>query len=184
MTTTQVSKPRGTLQRRRKSFSAGLRLKQISTANKWRLVLLAFTIVYATFLLLNLGYMTLQWDEMPHMNGSLLLTRGQTERYLTIYGYYPPVYDIATTGFYQLFGVSAASGRLAAVTFSLLAIWIVFEFANRTYGPRTALLSSVLLGTMPGFFWLSRVAMLETMLIFFFSLTLFFFFTWLSNEKD
>jgi 4-amino-4-deoxy-L-arabinose transferase-like glycosyltransferase len=184
LTTTQPSKPQGTLRRWADAFSAGLRLKLASKTNRWRLALLVFMVVYAVFLLLNLGYMSFQWDEMPHMNGGLLLSRGQTGQYLTIYGYYPPVYDIATTGFYQLFGVSAASGRLAAVAFSLLAIWIVFEFANRTYGPRIALLSSVLLGTMPGFFWLSRVAMLETMLIFFFSLTLFFFLTWLHNEKD
>jgi 4-amino-4-deoxy-L-arabinose transferase-like glycosyltransferase len=184
LTTTQPSKPQGTLRRWADAFSAGLRLKLASKTNRWRLALLVFMVVYAVFLLLNLGYMSFQWDEMPHMNGGLLLSRGQTDQYLAIYGYYPPVYDIATTGFYQLFGVSAAAGRLAAVAFSLLAIWIVFEFANRTYGPRIALLSSVLLGTMPGFFWLSRVAMLETMLIFFFSLTLFFFLTWLHNEKD
>ncbi len=163
---------------------AGPRLKLGGKTNKWRMMLIVFTVFYASFLLLDLGYMTLQWDEMPHMNGGLLLIRGQTYDYLTIYGYYPPLYDIMTTGNYELFGVSAASGRLAAVAFAVFSIWIVFEFANRVYEPRIALLSSVLLGTMPGFFWLSRVAMLETMLIFFFSLTLFFFFTWLRNEKN
>jgi hypothetical protein len=70
------------------------------------------------------------------------------------------------------------------VIFSLLSIWVTFELANRTYGPKVALTSAVLLGVMPGFFWLSRVAMLETMLIFFFTLTLFFFFTWLNKHKD
>ena len=184
LTTEQSSRVHGTLKRLANASSTGLRRTLANKTNKWRLVLLVFTVVYAAFLLLDLGYMTLQWDEMPHMNGGLLLARGQTDRYLTIYGYYPPIYDIVTTGCYQLFGVGAASGRLAAVAFSLFSIWIVFEFANRAYEPRTALLSSVLLGTMPGFFWLSRVAMLETMLIFFFSFTLFFFFTWLSNEKD
>ena len=184
LTTEQSSRVHGTLKRLANASSTGLRRTLANKTNKWRLVLLVFTVVYAAFLLLDLGYMTLQWDEMPHMNGGLLLARGQTDRYLTIYGYYPPIYDIITTGCYQLFGVGAASGRLAAVAFSLFSIWIVFEFANRAYEPRTALLSSVLLGTMPGFFWLSRVAMLETMLIFFFSFTLFFFFTWLSNEKD
>lgn len=164
--------------------STGLPLRRASETNKWRLLLIVFMVVYAAFLLLDLGYMTLQWDEMPHMNGGLLLTRGQTKDYLTIYGYYPPLYDILTTGSYQLFGVNATSGRLMAVAFSLLAIWIVFEFANRFYEPKIALLSGVLLGTTPGFFWLSRVAMLETMLIFFFSLAMFFFLTWLNNENN
>jgi 4-amino-4-deoxy-L-arabinose transferase-like glycosyltransferase len=184
LTTKRASRLRGAFERLLSTSSAGLRLKLTSKTNKWRLALLVFTVVYAFFLLFNVGYMGFQWDEMPHMNGALLLSRGQTSEYLAIYGYYPPLYDIVNTGYYQLFGASAASGRLAAVTFSLLAIWIVFEFANRSYEPRTALLSSVLLGTMPGFFWLSRVAMLETMLIFFFSLTLFFFFTWMRDKKD
>ncbi len=128
--------------------------------------------------------MTMQWDEMSHLHGGLLLYRGQPQAYLKQYGYYPPLYDLLTTGFFQVLGVSSASGRLTAVIFSLLSIWVTFELANRTYGSKVALTSAVLLGVMPGFFWLSRVAMLETMLIFFFTLTLFFFFTWLNKHKD
>jgi 4-amino-4-deoxy-L-arabinose transferase-like glycosyltransferase len=184
LATKRLSRLPGALRGLTGASSAGLRLKLAAKANRWRLVLLVFLAVYAALLLLNLGYMSFQWDEMPHMNGALLLSRGQTDEYMSLYGYYPPLYDVITTGFYQLFGVGATSGRLAAVAFSLLAIWIVFEFANRVYGARIALISSLMLGTMPGFFWLSRVAMLETMLMFFFSLTLFFFFTWLNDKKD
>ena len=161
-----------------------LRLWLKTGFNKWRLALLVFIIVYAVFLLLELGYMSIQWDEMPHLYGGLLLSRGQTQDYLMTYGYYPPLFDIITTGFFKVLGMNATSGRLTAVMFSLLSIWVTFEFAKRTYGPKTALISSVLLGVMPGFFWVSRVTMLETMLIFFFTLTLFVFFTWLSKNKN
>jgi 4-amino-4-deoxy-L-arabinose transferase-like glycosyltransferase len=178
------SRLHGASQRLASASSAGLRLRLASKANRWRLALLAFVAFYAFLLLLNLGYMAVQWDEMPHLYGGLLLTRGQTHEYLMTYGYYPPFYDVVTAGYYQLFGVSVTSGRLVAVTFSLLSIWIVFEFANRAYGPRIALLSSVLLGIAPGFFWLSRATMLDTMLVFFFSLALFFFFTWMRESKD
>ena len=147
-------------------------------------MLLVFIIIYAFLLLFNLGYMSIQWDEIPHLYGGLLLARGQSQGYVATYGYYPPLYDILTTGFFHVFGASAASGRLAAVMFSLLSIWIVFEFANRTYGPKIALISSILLGVMPGFFWVSRVAMLETVLIFFFSLALFFFFSWMRFSQN
>jgi len=140
--------------------------------------------IYAFALLYNLGYMSIQWDEIPHLYGSQLLVRGQLREYMATYGYYPPLYDIVATGYFQIFGVSAASGRLVAVTFSLLSIWIVFEFANRTYGPKIALVSSILLGSMPGFFWVSRMTMLETMLVFFFSLSMFFFFNWIRVHKD
>jgi 4-amino-4-deoxy-L-arabinose transferase-like glycosyltransferase len=152
--------------------------------NRWRLALLIFIIIYASLLLLNLGYMTIQWDEMPHLYGSLLLIHGQPQAYVATYGYYPPLYDIVTTGFFSIFGANPFSGRLAAVTFSLLSIWVVFEFANRTYGPKAALTASILLGVTPGFFWLSRAAMLETALIFFFSLSLFFFFTWMHYNQN
>ena len=172
------------LQRLASASSVELQVRFTNKINRWRLALLVFATVYASLLLFNLGYMSIQWDEMPHLYGGLLLTRGQTHEYLSLYGYYPPFYDIVTTGYYHLFGVSVASGRLAAVTFSLLSLWIIFEFADRAYGPRIALISSVLLGIMPGFFWLSRAAMLETMLVFFFSITLFFFFTWLSKHQD
>jgi 4-amino-4-deoxy-L-arabinose transferase-like glycosyltransferase len=128
--------------------------------------------------------MSIQWDEIPHLYGGLLLARGQSQWYMATYGYYPPLYDMLTTGFFHVFGVSAASGRLAAVMFSLLSLWIVFEFANRTYGPKIALLSSILLGVMPGFFWISRIAMLETALVFFFSLVLFFFFSWMRFSQN
>ena len=150
-----------------------------NSLNRWRLALLAFVLVYGALLLLNLGYMTVQWDEMPHLYGSLLLANGQFRDYVATYGYYPPLYDIATSGFFKLLGASAFSGRLASAAFSLLSVWVVFEFANRNYGPKTAFTASIVLGVTPGFFWLSRAAMLETALIFFFSLALYFFLSWL-----
>ena len=155
-----------------------------SKARKWRLALLAFSVVYAALLLLNLGYPPVQWDEMPHLQGGLLLARGQTRAYFDIYGYYSPLFDFVTAGYYQLFGVSVSSGRLVAVTFSILAIWVIFEFASQAYGSKIALFSSILLGTMPGFFSLSRAAMLETVLLFFFSLVLFFFLASIRTGKD
>jgi 4-amino-4-deoxy-L-arabinose transferase-like glycosyltransferase len=161
-----------------------LRLWLMRGFNKWRLALLVFMIIYAVFLLLNLGYMSIQWDEAPHLYSGVLLSRGQPQEYITTYGYYPPLYDLLTTGYFLVFGASAASGRLVAVTFSLLAVWLMFEFANRTYGPKNALVASIILGTMPAFFWLSRVAMLETMLMFFFSLSLFFFLSWMRFNQN
>ena len=151
---------------------------------KWRSLLLVFIVLYAFMLSLNLGYMTIQWDEVPHLYGGLLLTRGQSQEYVATYGYYPPVYDLLTAFFFNLFGVGATSGRLVAVIFSILSLWIVFEFADRIYGPKTALVASILLGVMPGFFWVSRIAMLETALVFFFSLALLFFFSWMPSSKN
>ncbi len=127
--------------------------------------------------------MSLQWDEMPHLYGGLLLTRGQTNLYMTTYGYYPPLFDLITTGYLEIFGMTSIAGRLVSVTFAVLAVWVVFELSNKMYGPKNALLASILLGTMPGFFWVSRVTMLETILIFFFTLVMFFFYSWITNNS-
>jgi 4-amino-4-deoxy-L-arabinose transferase-like glycosyltransferase len=148
----------------------------------YRPALLILLVIFAVAALYNLGYMSVQWDEMPHLYGATLLFRGQTWDYMTTYGYYPPIFDIVTTGYFQIFGVNQIAGRLVAVTFSLLAIVLLFEFTKRTYGQRNALIASVLLSTMPGFFWLSRVTMLETMLIFFFTLVMFTFYSWITKD--
>jgi 4-amino-4-deoxy-L-arabinose transferase-like glycosyltransferase len=148
----------------------------------YRPALLIFLAIFVVAALYNLGYMSVQWDEMPHLYGATLLSRGQTWDYMTTYGYYPPIFDLVTTVYFQIFGVNQIAGRLVAVTFSLFAIVLLFEFTKRTYGQKNALIASVLLGTMPGFFWLSRVTMLETMLIFFFTLVMFAFYSWITKN--
>ena len=149
----------------------------------YRPALLIFLVIFAFAALYDLGYMSVQWDEMPHLYGGLLLTRGQTVDYMTTYGYYPPIFDLVTTGYFQIFGANEIAGRLVAVTFSLLSIGLLFEFTKKTYGAKNAFIASILLGTMPGFFWLSRVTMLETMLIFFFTLVMFTFFSWITKDS-
>ena len=89
---------------------------------QYRPALLIFLVIFAAAALYNLGYMSVQWDEMPHLYGATLLSRGQTWDYMTTYGYYPPIFDLVTTGYFQIFGVNEVAGRLVAVTFSLLAI--------------------------------------------------------------
>lgn len=152
--------------------------------HQYTLALLVFLAIFSVASLYNLGYMSVQWDEMPHLVGATMLSHGQTWDYMTTYGYYPPVFDIVTTGYFQILGATQIAGRLVAVTFSLLAIGLLYEFTKRTYGQRNALIAAVLLGTMPGFFWLSRVTMLETMLIFFFTLVMFTFYSWLIKDTN
>jgi 4-amino-4-deoxy-L-arabinose transferase-like glycosyltransferase len=152
--------------------------------NKWRLAFLVFAVIYVYFLIVNLSYMSIQWDEANHLNGGLLLLRGQSQSYLESSSFYPPLFDMVTTGFFAVLGVNILSARLVAVFFSLLSLWVVFEFANRLYGPKIALLSTILLGIMPGYVWLSRMALIETMLVFFFTVSMFCFFLWLQGRQN
>jgi 4-amino-4-deoxy-L-arabinose transferase-like glycosyltransferase len=152
--------------------------------DKWRLLFLLFIFVFVLFLLLDLGSMTIQWDEVNHLNGGLLLLQGRGQEYMGSAMFYPPLYDVLSASFFAVGGVSVFVGRLVAVVFSVLSVWAVFEFAGRVYGHRVAILSSLFFGSMPGFVWLSRVSLLETMLIFFFSVSMFLFFAWLRTPKN
>lgn len=152
--------------------------------NKWRLVLLILLSVYALLLLLDLGYMAIQWDEISHLYGGLLISRGHFQEYIGGGAFYPPLFDIITAFYFKVLGVSVFSGRLVGLTFGVLSIWCIFEFAYHLYGPRVALLSSVLLASMPGFIWLSRMSLIETMLLLFFSISLLLFFSWMHTNKE
>lgn len=135
-------------------------------------------------MLVYLDYAPVRWDETPHLYGGLLLSRGQFDDFLRENAFYPPLFDVTTSLFFTGFGVSMFSARLVAVTFGLLSLWIVFEYAKKLYGPRTALLSAVLLAAMPGFITLCRMALIETMLMFFFTISLFLFFSWMRTKQD
>jgi 4-amino-4-deoxy-L-arabinose transferase-like glycosyltransferase len=152
--------------------------------DRWRFVLALFLLIYAALLLIELGYTAILWDEAPHLYGSLLLSRGQLQEYIQTEAYYPPLFDAVTGLSFKILGPSSLSARLVAVMFSVLSVWAVFEFAHRLHGPKTALLASVLLASMPGFIWLSRMALLETMLLFFFSISMLLFFSWMRTNND
>ncbi len=151
---------------------------------RWRLVFLFFLIAYTVLLLLYLDYAAIQWDETPHLGGGLLLSRGQIQEYTQKYLFYPPLFDATTALYYLILGASVFSVRLVALTFGILSVWVVFEYAYRLYGPKTALLSSILLASMPGFIVLCRLALIETMLMFFFSSSLFLFFSWMRTNNN
>jgi hypothetical protein len=139
--------------------------------------------VYAAFLLANVAFMSVQWDEVTHLNGGMYLLHGDFQSYFNNNAFYPPLYDIFTAGFFGVAGISVFTSRLVTVVFSLLTLYAVFEFGYRTYGAKVGLAASIFLGIMPGYFWLSRMAMIETMLIFFFTVSVLLFFSWLRTDK-
>jgi 4-amino-4-deoxy-L-arabinose transferase-like glycosyltransferase len=133
---------------------------------------------------LNLSNIPLQWDELNHFNGAILLIRGQIWQYAAINSFYPPLYNLVTVAYFTIAGASVLTGRLVTVTFSLLSIFIVYKIARELYSEKTALVSCVLFAVMPGIVWLSSMAMIETMLLFFFCLSMLFFFRWLKTNRE
>jgi 4-amino-4-deoxy-L-arabinose transferase-like glycosyltransferase len=150
---------------------------------KWQLVVVVFALGYAFLVTLNLGYIPLQWDEVNHFNGALLLVRGQIWQYAAINSFYPPLYNLVTAAYFALAGASVLTGRLVTVTFSVLSIFIVYKIAREMYNEKTALVSAVLFGVMPGIVWLSSLALIEMMLLFVFCVSMLFFFRWLQTDR-
>ena len=152
--------------------------------DKWQFAVLVFALAYAFLVTINLGYIPMQWDEVNHFNGALLLIRGQIWQYAAINSYYPPLYNLVTAAYFALAGASVLTGRLVTVTFSLLSLLVVYKIAKEMYGEKTALVSGVLFAVMPGIVWLSSMALIETMLIFVFCLSMLFFFKWLQTNRE
>jgi 4-amino-4-deoxy-L-arabinose transferase-like glycosyltransferase len=94
------------------------------------------------------------------------------------------MYDLVTAGFFACGGINVLASRLVSVLFSLLSLYAVFEFTYRMYEPKIALVASIFLGLMPGYVWLSRLAMIETMLVFLFTLSALFFLRWLQDHSN
>jgi len=160
------------------------RLNQLRLAiNKWRLAFLGFAIAYTIILLWNLTNPPIQWDEVSHLNGGNFLYWGLYDKFVNN-AFYPPLFDVATFFSFKIFGVSLFAARLVPVVFSLLSLWAVFELTHSMYDGKVALLSVAFLAIMPAYFWLSQMAMLETMLLFFVMLSLLCFYKWLITKKD
>ncbi|MCL4430535.1 MAG: glycosyltransferase family 39 protein [Chloroflexi bacterium] len=144
---------------------------------------MVLALVYFVLLMLYLTKQPMNWDEVGHLNRALELKNGLYNSFVRD-SFYPPLYSILTTVSFDLFGTSLFSARLVSAVFSILTLWVVFELAYTMYGGKAALISAVLLAVMPGYFWLSRLALLEVMLVFFFMLSLFLFFRWLNSRKN
>jgi hypothetical protein len=127
------------------------------------------------------------WDEGDHFVGGLLFSRGQIDSWIWTNSFYPPIFDMVTAAFFILGGgPSVFAGKFVALTFCVLSMIVIYAIAERMYGAKTALLSAVFFGIMPGIIWASRMAMIETMLIFILSTVMLFFFRWLKtgSERD
>jgi 4-amino-4-deoxy-L-arabinose transferase-like glycosyltransferase len=155
-----------------------------SRMDRWRLLLIIYAIAYAIALSINLSSMSMEWDEVTHFTGGLLLSRGQVVQWVWTNSFYPPVYDLFAAFYFLIGGASVFTGRLVAVTFSALTLFAIYEIANSLYNAKIALVAAVLFSVAPGIVWLSRMAMIETMLVFIFTLSMLFFFSWLRTDKE
>jgi len=151
--------------------------------DRWHLFFLIFIIVYALALTYDLTRLSIVWDETLHLDGGLLIYHGNLGEYF-MFSRYPPLIDLFIAGYFGVLGTNVFAARLVSVTFALLTIVAVFALAKKVYGRKVACISCVILASMPGFIWLSRVSLLEMPLEFFFVMSLLLFLYWLHNGKN
>lgn len=151
--------------------------------SKWRLAFAGFALVYAMVLIFNSANHPMQWDEVIHLNQGSFLYWGNFDKFV-LNAFYPPLFDGIVFLSFKVLGVSLFAARLVPVLFSILGLWATFELACSMYGGKTALLSAVLLGVMPGYFWLSQGTLPEIALVFFVTASLLFFYRWLTTRQD
>lgn len=83
----------------------------------------------------------------------------------------------------RLFGKSDFSARLPCATFGFLAGVVLFLFVKDLTNSRCGLLALTLWSTSPIILWVSRRAILDAFLIFFFTLSLYMFWRFFEGEK-
>ncbi|MGD6806958.1 MAG: ArnT family glycosyltransferase [Candidatus Bathyarchaeia archaeon] len=151
--------------------------------NKWMMAVVVLALAYAVVLSLGLGDSAIHWDEVNHLNGPLLLIRGQIWDYAAINSYYPPLYNIVTAVYFLIAGASVFTARLVSLTFSVFLILLVYKTSRDMYSSKVGFVASLFFAVMPGIVLLSGLAMIETMLLFMVSFSLLFFFRWLQTSS-
>ncbi len=93
------------------------------------------------------------------------------------------MFNLVTASFFGIGGASVFSARLVTLLFSLLSLLVLFELSTRLYNSKVAIIATVFFASMPGVLWVSRFAYIETMLEFFFLLSLLLFFSWFQTNN-
>jgi 4-amino-4-deoxy-L-arabinose transferase-like glycosyltransferase len=118
---------------------------------KYQLLFLVFLLLLAVFLLYDLAYMNIMWDETPHLYGGLLLSQWRLNDYSHLTRY-PPLLDVIIAGFFKVFGASVFTGRLVSATFGLLSLVVLYKLASRAYGKELLFFHALSWRLCQGFF--------------------------------
>jgi len=146
------------------------------------ILLVCFLALYLYLLTRHLGVGSLPWDESVHASSGLtildtaplLLTNSYAffTEYLWRWPYYPPVYSFLEAASFMALGISEFSARIVSVLISIAGLAITYQLSKTLYNKTTALLSAIVLASMPVYFTESRSAILDVPACFFFTLTI------------
>jgi dolichol-phosphate mannosyltransferase len=134
-------------------------------------------LIAAIFMLTNLNYPLIDRDETRYAEipREMIATGNWILPQLNFQTYYdkPPMLYWLCAISYKLFGVSEYSARLVSAFSALLTMAATMWFGSRNFGNRIGLLSGVVLMLSVGFAFSSRYLLLDGVLAFFTSMSLF-----------
>jgi hypothetical protein len=93
-------------------------------------------------------------------------------------------YQQVVAAVYLLFGVSDVAARLVAIGFSTATVLVCFELGRTLYSKHVGLLAGLFFALSGYGVLLGRLALLDSTLVFLFSLSLMFFAKWLMTGRD
>ncbi len=93
-------------------------------------------------------------------------------------------YQQVVAFFYLLFGVSDVIARLVAISFSVGTVLVCFGIGKTLYGRNVGLLAALFVALSGYSVLLGRLALLDSSLVFLFSLALFCFAKWITTSRD
>ncbi len=127
------------------------------------------------------------FDESSYMNIARGLTEGLDYGYIPGEGYSdayrPPVYPLTVSFFFSMFGSNEFVARTVSSVFGVLSILVIYFLGKELYGKRIGLLSSLILSSVPTYWFYSSKALVEGMFIFLVTLFLYTFYSSLGKKK-
>ena len=151
------------------------------SASTLRLIRLGVFAFLAWLYLVRLGASSL-WDNSEPTYAEIVKELFRTGDWLTLHFNYhpwyihPPLWFWATSASVALFGLNEFAVRFPAALFGLLTAVTVWAAGRRIYGEIAGILSSLAIGTSLEFIVLSRLAILDTMLLCFMTIATFWIF--------
>lgn len=97
---------------------------------------------------------------IPYLNEKIILTK-------------PPLFHWSIIVCYKLFGISEFSARFPSSLAGLISVILVYLLGKKLWDKRTGFISGIILVTSPLFFWSARCARIDSLLLFFITLSIY-----------
>jgi len=159
------------------------------TVRKINFVLILIILLAAFLYFFQLGAPTVWDNDEGQMLGSSL-EMVKSGEYLTphlnsqIYFHKPPLYAWLTALVFKLFGFTEFWGRFWAAVFGIAGVYLTYLFAKSLYNERTGLISALIIAVSPLYIVLSRMALVDIVLTFFITLSIYFFYLGYKSPID